>query len=125
MAQVSNDGIFVFSLLNIHRTAMATVIFVVAGLGSLFGWQIRLGNGLGSNALTLGKSFQEMHPFVMRLALFFFLLGGQGGLVLLAYEGKPILESSHAVSALVALSLLFIQVTYPLQVLICYVTPFI
>mmetsp|Transcript_22210 Transcript_22210/g.31911 ORF Transcript_22210/g.31911 Transcript_22210/m.31911 type:complete len:222 (+) Transcript_22210:20-685(+) len=96
-----------------HGAAMATVIFVVAGLGAAFGWQIRLGNGSGSNFLTLQKSFQEMHPIVMRLAILFFVLGGQGGLVLLACQDKPILESPHAVSALIALSLLFFQSVTP------------
>lgn len=90
---------------------MAIVIFVMAGLGTAFGWQIRLGNGNGKNALTIGQTFQELHPTVMRLALLFFFLGGQGGLILLAFQGKPILESSHAVSALIGLSLLTFQVS--------------
>jgi len=42
-------------------------------------------------------------------ALFFFLLGGQGGLVLLATAGEPILQSAHSSTALIGITALLAQ----------------
>ena len=62
-----------------HGSAMATVLFVMGGIGAFLGWQIRLGGGSNTYAFTLGKTAREQHPLIMGLAFFFFLLGGQGG----------------------------------------------
>ena len=62
-----------------HGSAMATVLFVMGGIGAFLGWQIRLGGGANTYAFTLGKTAREQHPLIMGLAFFFFLLGGQGG----------------------------------------------
>lgn len=96
-----------------HGGAMATVLFAMGGIGTYLGWQIRMGNGEDSYWFTLNKTAREMHPVVMGLATFFFLLGGQGGLVLLATQGKDILHSDHALTAFIGLGLLFIQALLP------------
>ena len=93
-----------------HGSAMATVLVAMAGAGSYLGWQIRLGNGEEKFAIALGKTAREEHPKMMGLAALFFLLGGQGGLVLLAAQGQDILHSEHAVTALLGLGCLAVQV---------------
>jgi hypothetical protein len=93
-----------------HAVSMTTVLLAMGGIGTFLGLQIRNGNGSASYPFTLGKTAREQHPLIMGLAFLFFLLGGQGGLVLLALEGKPILESPHATTALIGISLLAIQV---------------
>eukprot|EP00520_Triparma_pacifica_P016913 CAMPEP_0118672358 /NCGR_PEP_ID=MMETSP0785-20121206/22497_1 /TAXON_ID=91992 /ORGANISM="Bolidomonas pacifica, Strain CCMP 1866" /LENGTH=166 /DNA_ID=CAMNT_0006567313 /DNA_START=78 /DNA_END=574 /DNA_ORIENTATION=- len=86
-----------------HGGAMMTVLV-----------SVRNGNGEDEYWFTLGKTARSQHPLIMSLMVFFFLLGGQGGLVLLATQGQPILESPHAVTAVVGLSLLAVQAALPL-----------
>merc|ERR1719440_726005 len=88
---------------------VSTVLFAMGGYGAYLGWQTRFGNGNEVYALTLGETVRELHPKLMGGALFFFLLGGQGGLVLLATAGQPILASAHSSSAVIGIGLLIAQ----------------
>jgi hypothetical protein len=97
-----------------HAGAMTSVLLSMGLIGAYMGWQIRFGNGNEKNALTLGETIREAHPKIIGGAYFFFLLGGQGGLVLRqTLQAGPILESPHAVTGLLAMSLLGFQAILP------------
>lgn len=92
-----------------HGLAMGTVLLAMGGYGTFLGWQTRLGNGDAVYPLSLGQAARSLHPLLMGLALFLFVLGGQGGLVLLATAGKPILQSAHSSTAVLGLGLMAAQ----------------
>ncbi|KAH8065763.1 DUF4079-containing protein [Aureococcus anophagefferens] len=96
---------------------MGTVLCSMGVIGSWMGWQIRGGNGGESNALTLGETIRDTHPKIMGGALFFFALGGQGGLAALplAFEkGKP-LRDAHAYLGSAIMVLLFAHMAAGIQ----------
>jgi len=96
-----------------HGAAMGTVLLTMGVIGAYMGWQIRLGNGNDVTALTMGETIRETHPKIIGGALFFFLLGGQGGLVLYDFQGGDILSSPHAVTGLFSIGLLMVQAILP------------
>lgn len=90
-----------------HGLNMATVLFAMGGYGTYLGYKIRAGEG--NEAAFGGETMRELHPKLMGGMLFFFFLGGQGGLVFTLMENRNLLESPHAVSALAGLGLLGAQ----------------
>merc|ERR1719162_1254393 len=81
----------------------------MGGYGTFLGWTTRLGNGAEVYPLNLGYTSRALHPILMGAALFFFFLGGQGGLVLLALSGTPLLQSAHSSTAVLGLGLMAAQ----------------
>eukprot|EP00933_Yihiella_yeosuensis_P033140 TRINITY_DN26838_c0_g1_i1.p1 TRINITY_DN26838_c0_g1~~TRINITY_DN26838_c0_g1_i1.p1 ORF type:complete len:222 (+),score=37.20 TRINITY_DN26838_c0_g1_i1:43-666(+) len=96
-----------------HAGAMASV-YPQLLFGAFLGWQIRQGQGDGTTPVSLGMASKTLHPLVSFGAFMFFLVGGQGGLVLLTAQKQPILDSPHAITALLGLALLAVQASLPL-----------
>ena len=96
-----------------HAAAMASVYPQLA-FGAFLGWQIRLGKGQETTPVSMGFTSATLHPLLSIGAFLFFLVGGQGGLVLLTAQKQTILDSPHAVTALLGLSLLALQAVLPL-----------
>ena len=94
-----------------HAVAMSSVLLTMVSVGVYLGFQIRYGSGGKYFPFTLGKTAREQHPLIMAGAYFFFLLGGQGGLVSVAIEGKPNFTSVHATTAAITLVLFGLQVS--------------
>eukprot|EP00638_Chattonella_subsalsa_P008771 CAMPEP_0117758402 /NCGR_PEP_ID=MMETSP0947-20121206/15356_1 /TAXON_ID=44440 /ORGANISM="Chattonella subsalsa, Strain CCMP2191" /LENGTH=165 /DNA_ID=CAMNT_0005578581 /DNA_START=269 /DNA_END=766 /DNA_ORIENTATION=+ len=92
-----------------HGANMATVLFAMGGYGTYLGWNIRSGNGDGDVAMLKEETVSSLHQKLMAGMFLFFALGGQGGLVFTLVEGRDILETPHALTAAIGLSLLTVQ----------------
>ena len=90
-----------------HAINMSVVLFAMGGYGTYLGFKVRAGEG--NEEAFGGELARELHPKLMAGMTFFFLLGGQGGLVFTLMEKRPLLESPHAISALAGLGLLGMQ----------------
>ena len=88
-----------------HAINMATVLFAMGGYGTYLGWQTRAGNG-GDATFGTSDTAAELHPKLMGGMTLLFLAGGQGGILFNLVQGRPVLESPHAMSALAGLLLL-------------------
>jgi len=91
-----------------HAINMGIVLVAMGGYGTALGWKIRAGEG---DEPTIGTpdTAAELHPKLMAAMGLFFAAGGQGGLLFTLLEGRGLLESPHAVSALGGLGLLGLQ----------------
>ncbi|CAN4117122.1 unnamed protein product [Withania somnifera] len=91
-----------------HPGNMAVVLFAMGGYGTYLGFRIRFSNDVEEKAKA-----KDLHPKLLGGMFFFFALGATGGITSLLTSDKPILESPHAVTGFVGLTLLTIQTILP------------
>lgn len=91
-----------------HPGNMAVVLFAMGGYGTYLGFRIRFSNDVEEKA-----NAKDLHPKLLGGMFFFFALGATGGITSLLTSDKPILESPHAVTGFIGLTLLTIQTILP------------
>ncbi|KAL8216933.1 hypothetical protein R6Q57_023770 [Mikania cordata] len=91
-----------------HPGNMAVVLFAMGGYGTYLGFRIRFSDDVEEKAMA-----KDLHPKLLAGMFFFFALGATGGVTSLLTSDRPILESPHAVTALIGLTLLGIQTALP------------
>lgn len=92
-----------------HPGNMAVVLFAMGGYGSYLGFRIRFSDDVDEKAMA-----KDLHPKLLAGMFFFFSLGATGGIISLLTSDKPILESPHAVTGLIGLTLLAAQTSLPI-----------
>ncbi|MQL90327.1 hypothetical protein Taro_022909, partial [Colocasia esculenta] len=91
-----------------HPGNMAVVLFAMGGYGTYLGFRIRFSDDVEEKAMA-----KDLHPKLLGGMFFFFALGATGGITSLLTSDKPILESPHAVTGVIGLTLLTIQTILP------------
>ncbi|KAL9678407.1 hypothetical protein QQ045_016251 [Rhodiola kirilowii] len=91
-----------------HPANMAVVLFAMGGYGTYLGFRIRFSDSTEEKAKA-----KDLHPKLLAGMFFFFALGATGGVTSLLTSDKPILESPHAITGVIGLSLLTIQTLLP------------
>ncbi|KAK4772950.1 hypothetical protein SAY87_027969 [Trapa incisa] len=91
-----------------HPGNMAVVLFAMGGYGTYLGFRIKYSDDVEEKAKA-----KDLHPKLLAGMFFFFALGATGGVTSLLTSDKPILESPHAVTGIIGLSLLTIQTILP------------
>lgn len=91
-----------------HPGNMAVVLFAMGGYGTYLGFRIRFSD----DEVEIAKA-KDLHPKLLGGMFFFFSLGALGGITSLLTSEKPILDSPHAVTAVIGLTLLTIQAILP------------
>ncbi|KAL5710018.1 hypothetical protein ACHQM5_020633 [Ranunculus cassubicifolius] len=91
-----------------HPGNMAVVLFAMGGYGTYLGFRIRYSDNVEEKA-----NAKDLHPKLLAGMFFFFALGATGGVTALLTSDKPILESPHAITGLIGLSLLAVQSILP------------
>ncbi|KAL2481358.1 hypothetical protein Adt_34324 [Abeliophyllum distichum] len=91
-----------------HPGNMAVVLFAMGGYGTYLGFRIRFSDDVEEKAKA-----KDLHPKLLGGMFFFFALGATGGITSLLTSDKPILESPHAVTGFIGLSLLTLQTILP------------
>ncbi|KGN48192.1 uncharacterized protein LOC101222568 [Cucumis sativus] len=91
-----------------HPGNMAVVLFAMGGYGTYLGFRIRYSDDVEEKAYA-----KDLHPKLLGGMFFFFALGATGGVTSLLTSDKPILESPHAVTGFIGLTLLTVQTLLP------------
>ncbi|XP_050228607.1 uncharacterized protein LOC126677846 [Mercurialis annua] len=91
-----------------HPGNMAVVLFAMGGYGTYLGFKIKFSDNMEEKAMA-----KDLHPKLLGGMFFFFALGATGGIISLLTSDKPILESPHAVTGVIGLTLLTIQAVLP------------
>ncbi|KAK3271446.1 hypothetical protein CYMTET_20204 [Cymbomonas tetramitiformis] len=91
-----------------HALNMGVVLFAMGGYGTYLGWRIRAGYG-DEDTFGTPDSAAELHWKLMAGMGFFFLLGGQGGLIFTLLEDRTLFASPHAITATAGLGVLAAQ----------------
>ncbi|KAK1429473.1 hypothetical protein QVD17_11682 [Tagetes erecta] len=91
-----------------HPGNMAVVLFAMGGYGTYLGFRIKFSDDVEEKAKA-----KDLHPKLLAGMFFFFALGATGGVTSLLTSDRPILESPHAVTGLIGLTLLAIQTALP------------
>ena len=84
-----------------HPAMMAIVVFVMGGFAAYAGWQGRLATDTG-----MAVEQKQQHGKIAPLMYLFIVMGATGGILSLLMQGKPVLESSHFWTGMVAIALL-------------------
>lgn len=93
-----------------HPGNMAVVLLAMGGYGALYqGWQIR--TSIDDAVIQAAK---DSHPKLAAGMAFFFAAGGLGGITSMLMQGKPILESPHALTGGAGLAILLVQASLPI-----------
>mmetsp|Transcript_46202 Transcript_46202/g.77002 ORF Transcript_46202/g.77002 Transcript_46202/m.77002 type:complete len:247 (+) Transcript_46202:86-826(+) len=90
-----------------HPGNMAVVLFAMGGYGAYLGWQIRSPSD-PSDAESFAKA-KDLHPKLMAGMTFFFTAGATGGAISMAMQGQPVFESSHFITGVSGLVLLYLN----------------
>mmetsp|Transcript_34245 Transcript_34245/g.78060 ORF Transcript_34245/g.78060 Transcript_34245/m.78060 type:complete len:222 (+) Transcript_34245:36-701(+) len=90
-----------------HAGAMLSV-YPMIFVSAYSAWLTSQGRG-DEELFSMGIPARVLHPLQALGATLFFIIGGQGGLVLLKAQGQPILDSPHAATAVLVLLGLFLQ----------------
>mmetsp|Transcript_20907 Transcript_20907/g.62326 ORF Transcript_20907/g.62326 Transcript_20907/m.62326 type:complete len:293 (-) Transcript_20907:41-919(-) len=93
----------------IHPANMAIVLIAMGGIGSYVGWQIRQARLAGEPTGEITAPLGARHELIMGLMTFFMTAGGIGGMLFTLYEGRPLLQSPHALTGCVSMLLLYAQ----------------
>jgi len=85
-----------------------SLLLLYGAYGVYLGWQIRLGNGGKVFPFSYDQTAAERHPIAMFYVLLFLAFEIPDGLTLLAANEQPLLQSTHASTAVVCLVLMAI-----------------
>jgi F0F1-type ATP synthase membrane subunit c/vacuolar-type H+-ATPase subunit K len=89
-----------------HPFFMSIVMFAMGGYGAYAGWKGRLLTATDVDAAVKSKA---EHKKIMPVMFAFMAIGATGGILSLVIQKHAVMESSHFLTAIAVLSLLFIN----------------